>query len=705
MPDLNSAAVSYGLGGVLFVLLTLLLLTTWRGRLQGGLLVLASAVSAIWCFAHVGHALYTIPGYWLLQVGEALRDVAWFAFLLVLLGLRGDARRAGVSLQVIAAVGIVLALGLSTLALAGRLGWSLTLDMDGFTRITLMLQLGLAIVGLVLVHQLYRDTRPEHRWALKFLVFGLGGLFAYDLYMYSHALLYNRLDAASWVARGLVNASVVPFVAIAAGRNPTWSVEVFVSRQVVFHSTALLGVGIYLMLMAAAGYYIRLFGGTWGGVFQLAFLFLSLLLLAALLVSGQARARLKVFLSKHFFKNKYDYREEWLKFNAALSTGAEHGVPKDNIVRAFADILQAPRGVMWVRQSSDHFQPAATFNTALPSGATVRPDGALVRFLERSGWVVYLDEFQREPGRYAGLVLPDWITTVRAPWVIVPLLHGEELNAFIVLARPLTPRTLNWEDSDLLKACGRQAASFLSLIKVSEALADARQFEAFNRLSAYVVHDLKNLVAQLSLVVSNARRHMHSPGFIEDAIETVDNAAQKMNRLLTQLRKGRVGDGHSRSVNLVAVMRDVVRARAAAAVPVPRLDACAEDVRVVAEPDRLASVMEHLVQNAQDATPPAGSVSVRVARSGASALVEVADTGCGMDPQFISDRLFRPFDTTKGNAGMGVGVYESREFVLGIGGSMDVQSTPGQGTVFRVLLPLDVPPALEAAAGNLETDH
>jgi putative PEP-CTERM system histidine kinase len=412
-----------------------------------------------------------------------------------------------------------------------------------------------------------------------------------------------------------------------------------------------------------------------------------------------------VFLSKHFFKNKYDYREEWLKFNAALSGGEADSAPRDNIVRAFAAILAAPRGVMWVRQSSEHFQPAATYSMPLPGDVTVRPDSALVRFLERTGWVVYLEEFQREPGRYAGLVLPDWITTLREPWVIVPLLHAEELVAFIILARPPTPRTLNWEDSDLLKACGRQAAGFLALLKVSEALADARQFEAFNRLSAYVVHDLKNLVAQLSLVVSNARRHMHSPGFIEDAVETVDNAAQKMNRLLTHLRKGRVGDGHNRSVNLVAVMQDVVRMRAAAAVPAPRLDACAEDVRVVAEPDRLASVMEHLVQNAQDATPAAGSVTVRVARSGASALVEVADTGCGMDPQFISDRLFRPFDTTKGNAGMGVGVYESREFVLGIGGSMDVQSTPGQGTVFRVQLPLEEPAPAPATSSSMEMGH
>ncbi len=688
MLTLDAAAASYGLGAALFGILTLLMLTAWRGRLQGGLLVAAAGVSCLWCVAHVGHALYTVPPFWLLQLGEVIRSGVWIVFLLVLLGFGGETRRSDASLKSLVWSCAALIAGQAAVTVLGRVGWTLGLDAASHTRLVLSGHLGIAIAGLVLVHQLFRDTRPEHRWAVKFLVFGLGGLFAYDLYMYSLALLFNRLDAASWVARGLVNAIVVPFVAVAARRNPRWSVEVFVSRHVVFHSTALLAVGLYLTLMAVAGYYIRFYGGTWGGIGQVAFLFLALLLLAALLTSGQARARLRVFLNKHFFKNKYDYREEWLKFTHALSGSDPRSEPKQNIVRAFAEIVAAPRGVIWVRQSSEYFQPVATLNVPLPVDATTRPDSALVRFLERSGWVVYLDEFQKAPGHYAGLVLPDWITALRDPWIIIPLMHGQELSAFIVLARPPTPRDLNWEDTDLLKTCGRQAASYLALLKVSEALSDARQFEAFNRLSAYVVHDLKNLVAQLSLVVTNARRHAHSPGFIEDAIETVDNASQKMTRLLMQLRKGRTGDGQVRSVDLVSVMESVVRTRAADR-PAPRLECEGRELRVAVEPDRLASVMEHLVQNAQEATPDDGAVTVRVGARDTFVEVEVADTGCGMDSRFISERLFRPFDTTKGNAGMGVGVYESREFVVAAGGELDVRSTPGAGTVFRVRLPME----------------
>jgi signal transduction histidine kinase len=145
----------------------------------------------------------------------------------------------------------------------------------------------------------------------------------------------------------------------------------------------------------------------------------------------------------------------------------------------------------------------------------------------------------------------------------------------------------------------------------------------------------------------------------------------------------------------------VVRARAAAQ-PVPVLECAEAELRVLAEPDRLASVLEHLVQNAQDATPPDGRVSVRVKCQDASAVLEIADTGCGMDAHFISERLFRPFDTTKGNAGMGVGVYESREFVIDAGGDLDVTSTPGQGTTFRVRLPLAPPAAPIESAQPIE---
>ncbi len=695
MLTVNVPAVSYGLAGVLFGFLTVLLLTAWRGRLQGALLACASAISMIWSIAQASHGLYTWPPFWTLQLLEVLRNAGWFAFLLGLLGFWNAGKRRR-HIRNTGWVIFLLCLSLMGLVLAARSGLTLGLDVRAFNRLVLTNNLAQAIIGLMLVEQFYRNTARDQQWAVRYLFLGLGGLFAYDLYLYANALLFTRLDAASWTARGLVNAIIVPFIAVAARRNPHWSVEVFVSRHIVFHSAALLGAGGYLMLIAMAGYYIRYYGGDWGGVIQVAFFFLAVILLAALLFSAQVRAYLRVFLNKHFFKNKYDYREEWLRFTARLSDRSQGGDLKEDIIQAFSDIVDTSRGIMWMRQQGGahggKFRPVCALKEALPEAMEVQSSGALIAFLESSGWVVYLDQFQQHPGHYAGLVLPDWITRLQDPGIIVPLMQGDELLAFIIFSRPNTYREFNWEDSELLKTCGRQAASYLALLKATEDLSDARQFEAFNQLSAYVVHDLKNLVAQLSLVVSNARKHMHSPGFIEDAISTVDNASTKMNRLLVHLRKGQAGEDHVRSVSLVDILGEVVKARGAALPRVAFDVKSKESLRVAAQPDRLAAVVEHLVQNAQEATADSGEVILRLSQLDQLAVIEVADNGCGMDAQFISQRLFRPFDTTKGNAGMGVGVYESREFINALGGELDVQSKPGQGTIFFLRLPL--------AAGN-----
>ena len=319
--------------------------------------------------------------------------------------------------------------------------------------------------------------------------------------------------------------------------------------------------------------------------------------------------------------------------------------------------------------------------------ASVEPvDTTFIEFLERAGWVIFLDEYRDTPEHYEGLVLPQWIDKVADAWVVVPLLLQDQLLGFVVLRRSSTIRHLNWEDSDLLKTVGRQAAGYLALLDANEALAESRQFEAFNRLSSFVVHDLKNLVAQLSLVSANAEKHISNPAFVKDAMSTVENATSKMNRLLTQLRQGRLDETETRLVNMTKLLGKVVANRAAEQ-PVPKLELLTEGLIVRADPDRLGAVFEHVVQNAQEATPDDGSVKVRAYREDETVFVEVVDTGCGMDDTFVRSRLFRPFDTTKGNAGMGIGAYEAREFVSRRGGSLEVESALDEGTTFRFRLP------------------
>jgi putative PEP-CTERM system histidine kinase len=692
----NIGELSYSAAAVGWALLFLLLLTSWRGRLQGGLLVAAVLISLLWAVRASYYATAQTVGLdWLYQLLEVARNVAWLLFLIHLLEplIRETAAGRWLRWAGPALIGYgVLLLGIELSEL-----WGLPFALP--TDVAILGHIGLAIAGLTLIEQLFRNTHPQRRWATKFLYLGLGLMFAYDFFLYADALLFKRMDAAMWEARGLVGAMAAPLIGVAAARNPEWSLEVFVSRRVVLHSATIFGAGVYLLAMAGMGYYIRAYGGNWGTALQLAFLAGAGVLLAVLLFSGQLRARMLVLLNKHFFSYKYDYREEWLKFTHTLSTGEPDEPLRQRAIRAAAEIVHSTGGLLWTRWEKGDFILDASWNFREPKVRREPADASLVRFLEQRQWVVELDEYLEAPEVYVDLILPDWLRELPRAWLVAPLLHGEELKGFLVLAEGRARQRLNWEDRDLLKTAGRQVAGYVALLEASESLWQARQFEAFHRLSAYVVHDLKNIAAQLALVVANAARHKANPAFVEDAFRTVANATERMNRLLAQLRK-EPPSGRVRSLALATAARQAIAVRAAQRpAPVLRIEPDAEPwVRV--DQERLVAVLEHLIQNAQEATGPDGMVEVIIGAEDQMAVAAIRDDGRGMDERFIREKLFRPFTTTKGNAGMGIGVYESHEFARGAGGELTVVSAPGQGAVFALRLPRIETPV--AAGGGLQ---
>ena len=280
---------SYGLAAFFYAALAVLLCTSWRGRVQGGLMLLAVIISLGWTLLislSEGYLDFSLKH--LLAV-EVLRNIAWTAFIWALLSYsRSQKRQLGLRFAV---VGYLVICGLTiTAELVPRVSefFNHFINVD-FRILSHVVQ---AVVGLLLVEQLFRRTRRESRWAVKFLCFALGGLFVYDFVLFAEAMMLGRIDNDLWQARGGVNALIVPFIAVAAARNPQWSVDIFVSRAVVFHTTALMATGFYLLLMAVVGYYLRDFGGSWGKPGQIIFVFASLLCLIILMFSGRMRARI-----------------------------------------------------------------------------------------------------------------------------------------------------------------------------------------------------------------------------------------------------------------------------------------------------------------------------------------------------------------------------------------------------------------------------
>jgi len=312
----------------------------------------------------------------------------------------------------------------------------------------------------------------------------------------------------------------------------------------------------------------------------------------------------------------------------------------------------------------------------------------MVGYLEERAWVVNLDEYRADPELYLPLDLPAWMLELPHAWLLVPLLDQGRLLGLIVIMQPRATLPFNWELRDLLKTAASQAASHLAQLQAVEALAEARQFEGFHRLSAFVLHDIKNLIAQQSLLIGTAAHHKHKPEFIDDAIEIMEHSVAKMQRLMQLLRTGIPG-GKLVSADLVAAINEAVN-NCAGGNPVPVFDSRLEAVQVTMDRDRMTSVIENLIRNAQEATADDGVVSISLACRDNTATILIEDNGCGMDAAFVRERLFRPFDTTKGDTGMGIGAYECREYVHSLGGEIQVESEPGKGTRMHITLPLSV---------------
>ena len=682
--QLTLIAWSYGLAGIAYLAMAARILLTREQTLRGWALLAATGFSAIWGLSVVA-AAHGAPLLLVATLSDTLAYAGWYAFLLLLIRQHrapdGVAKSQFTWLPAIA--GAVALWGLAV-----QLAPALGLVFAPAGRMFVIDSLVAAVLGLVLLEQVYRNAAEESRWAITPVCLGLVLMFGYDVYTFADGVLFGRIDGDAWTARGFVHALVVPLLAVTRLRNRGPGFRVVLSRQVMFRSTALALSGTYLMLVAGAGYYVRYFGGEWGGALQLALLTSGVAMLAAMLFSGSIRAKFRVLVSKHFFSYRYDYREEWLRFTAALASPGPRAEVGQHAIKGLAGMVESPGGGLWLREPGrEQFTQAARWNFPASDGVE-QASGEFVGFMATTGWVVNLEEFRSTPSRYGNLRLPGWLSGIPTAWLVIPLSTATELIGFVVLATARTALEVNWEVNDLLKTAGRQAASFLGQAQATEALLEARKFDAFNRMSAFVVHDLKNIIAQLSLMLRNAERHRDNPEFQQDMLMTVEHSVERMKQLMLQLRDGTTPADVTHRVELADLVGRVQRGKTPQGREI-KLEV-AERAAVRAHDDRLERVVGHLVQNALDATESDGRVWIRIARVDGKAVVEIGDTGHGMTPEFVKERLFKPFQTTK-QGGMGIGMYESHQYVSELGGTLQVDTAPGAGTRVTIELPLFEP--------------
>ncbi len=440
------------------------------------------------------------------------------------------------------------------------------------------------------------------------------------------------------------------------------------------------------MIVGFGLHYVQTYGGSWSAVGGIVLIAAAAIAAVVVLASASTRARVRVFLMKTFLQYKYDYRKEWLRFIATLSKSGLKDVG-ESAVRAVAQIVKSPGGVVWIQeQDSKAYFPAGSWRCDIPNAAPIAAESGLVQFLQDRQWVIDLEEMKRYPDRYENLQLDSLRQSGRDWWLVVPLFLGKRLYGFIVLLKPRVVPSLNFEDHDLLRTVGSHVGMHINQAESDKRLAESRQFGAYNRLTAFLMHDLNNLIAQQSLVVKNAEKFRENPDFVDDAIETIAHSVSRMKRLMEQLNSGSKASMMRQTDLRDALKRAVDRCRSRR--PAPDTEIEGEPIMLAADPERLVTVFEHILKNAQDATGQDGQIAVRVTVGSDNAVVSIKDSGQGMSSEFIRERLFRPFDSTKGSQSMGIGAYQARDYVRMLDGQIEVSSETGVGTEFSIRLPI-----------------
>ncbi|MEJ2445164.1 MAG: PEP-CTERM system histidine kinase PrsK [Exilibacterium sp.] len=668
---------TYLSAGILWGVLSCLCVYQYKNKAVHWSLGFASLINTVWLLAIAIDSKWSRIGSGTLLLLEIFRYGGWIVALTGMLTFFSG-HRIPLSLSILLGGSWVLALGAAV--------YSLSSNSPKSDSIPEMIWLGLflSIVGLIGVEQLYKNTAKNRQ--IKLLGLNLGAMFIFDIYLYSHSLIFSQINPDIWQARAVVTIAVVLFIAVGDLALPPRDSQpsaLSISRPIIFYTTSLTAAGGFITVLALGGYYVKLYGGNWGTVIYTLLLFTALMIIAITFASSTVREIFSVLISKHLFRHKYDYRAEWLKLINQLSQPTN---PKDiyeRTINAVASIFKSPGGAIWMRKGrmmTPIYHTALNIDFELPCEPL---STAFCYTLRDDEWVFAPHSTDNTGHSQYNEYLPEWVACIPDLWIIFPLLVEHELIGFMALTRPKLDSSLTWEDLDLLKTVGRQIASYLERHKQAEQLAESRQFDAFNKLAAFIMHDLKNLIAQQALVVRNAAKHKDNPAFFEDAIHTIENSVYRMNNLLRKLQQHEPEE--IRILSLKEVVIEAVK-KCQDEKPIPTLRMGDSDSKINADQDRLVMTFTHLIKNAQDATPPNGFIDVTLRNDDKIATITIEDNGSGMDEDFLRNRLFKPFDTTKTGKGMGIGVYQAREYIASLGGTLTVSSAPKEGSLFTITL-------------------
>ena len=563
-------------------------------------------------------------------------------------------------------------------------GWEFGLGWSGYA-FHLCYLLSLILILMILERTLWA-SKGRKRWQIKFFVIAIAGIFAIRIYTVSHTLVFQMINSEIEVVNAAALLVSNFLIVVAILRAGSLRMEIYLSQKMLYNSFTVMVVGIYFLAMGISA---KTLENVLSFPLRVLFIFLALLGVLVLLFSDRRRLRMKRFVSRHFRRPQYDYREVWLSFTRRTAALVEEKPLCEAVAKMISEMFDTLSVSLWLlNEKGDDIRCRAS--TAFSgSRAETLADAqhgipGLVRRLQRQPALLDLDD----PAGAADLrqALPDLF---QEPWTryIVPLGTGNDLLGFITLGDRVKGYPFSIEEKDLLQTIAAQVASSLLNIKLSERLRRAGEMEAFQTLAAFFVHDLKNLAAKLSLTLKNLPVHFDNPEFRNDALRLMAQSADQVESICSRLSSLR------EKLEIRPVETDLNKLVTAALVTLNGFpaDFLVKDLQpvpmVMADPEQIQKVVTNMIFNAADAVAEKGEICISTLSRDGWVELAVSDTGCGISKEFMDECLFRPFKTTKPQ-GTGIGLFQSKMIVEAHDGVIEVDSREGEGSTFRVMLPI-----------------
>lgn len=672
--NLSIGFMSYAISFGVYLVMLALFIIGQRDSPKGKPFVALITISVMWSGLLLLSQIGATLAFELIVVAELLRSTIWIFVLQYAMGSYASRKQIFDFKHSVSPINIFIILLVSFLLLLFNRDLSAAFLFNNTNFIETVLQFIFPVIGLVVVEQLYRNTPKQERWSIQILCLSAASLFIYDVFVYSNALLWNELNYDYWSGRGIVNVLVLPILVLSAVRNPTLAPRIYISRHVVFHSTTLLFAGGYLVLISIGAYFLKSTGGEWGDLLQSTFIFAGILLLALVATSKSFRLHIKNYLYANFFSNKYDYRDEWHRFSNTLLTESNKSINERALI-SVCQIMDSPGGVLWVNDGG-HFYYAANWNMPIND----QQKKVSIEFTQEILPLkkdIYLCDINNKS---------NFFEHIDNTWFVLPLWNQDELLGFALFQNPAVKRMLDDEDKELLKTVSDHIALFFSQHQTSFQLMEAQKFQHISEMTAFLVHDLKTVLSQLVLMSENAKVHKSNPEFIDDMLKTIEHVATKMQRLILQLKKPEQLDVIERfdvQVELESLINSLKNASQSI-----QLNFFPIKAEVGLHKEAFISAVKHIIQNAIEASDKNNEVDIIMKKENDKLYIIIQDQGCGMSEQFITEHLFRAFDSSKGVTGMGVGVYQSRQYFRSINGELLVKSQENIGTEFTIEIPL-----------------